>query len=283
MKSERLGAIILLVIFQLQGMSIRDLSPEEKSIEQYDNLSLRGEGITNLDGLYEIRDYVRIQGLFLNRNALVTLPARVLFNLTNLAVLDLSENQLEELHEDSLKGLEYLIWLSLNHNNLRTLPPTLFKDQKRLHTLFMACNKINMLPQELLLGLGDLTHVTLNNNQLSSLPDGICNSTPRLSSLNLATNKFSRDQINSIQSRFQGREIQLNFTDQHPDVIVVANILLSEPLHTCPICFGEIEVTAYRTPCGHIFHASCLAGWLTHSASTRCPFCQAVAFDREAP
>jgi len=48
----------------------------------------------------------------------------------------------------------------------------------------------------------------------------------------------------------------------------------------CPVCYEVIAAgESTRTPCGHVFHQSCMSTWLERA--TTCPSCRAVV--AEAP
>jgi hypothetical protein len=43
----------------------------------------------------------------------------------------------------------------------------------------------------------------------------------------------------------------------------------------CPVCYEVITASeSTRTPCGHVFHQSCMSTWLERA--TTCPSCRAV-------
>lgn len=101
--------------------------------------------------------------------------------LSNLTILDLSNNNVANIRENMLKGLVNLKVLKLQHNNLARLwksanlgGPVLFlKEALNLTTLLMDSNGMDEIPAEALRGLKDLRELSLANNLLNSLKDSI--------------------------------------------------------------------------------------------------------------
>ncbi|GMI88568.1 hypothetical protein HRI_002526100 [Hibiscus trionum] len=42
----------------------------------------------------------------------------------------------------------------------------------------------------------------------------------------------------------------------------------------CMECFDKSEETARRVWCGHVYHHSCITGWLLNGNSNSCPLCR---------
>ncbi|XP_076585568.1 LOW QUALITY PROTEIN: toll-like receptor 3 [Chaetodon auriga] len=101
--------------------------------------------------------------------------------LSNLSVLDLSNNNIANIRENMLEGLVNLQVLKLQHNNLARLwksanlgGPVLFlKWTRNLKTLLMDNNGLDEIPAEALRGLRDLRELSLANNLLDNLKKSI--------------------------------------------------------------------------------------------------------------
>ncbi|KAM6939689.1 LOW QUALITY PROTEIN: toll-like receptor 3 [Xenentodon cancila] len=97
--------------------------------------------------------------------------------LSNLTVLDLSNNNIANIRGNLLRGLVNLRVLKLQHNNLARLwkmanlgGPVLFlKDTQQLVTLNMDYNGLDEIPADALKGLNDLRELSLSNNLLNRL------------------------------------------------------------------------------------------------------------------
>lgn len=116
--------------------------------------------------------------------------------LSNLTILDLSNNNIANIREDMLQGLVNLKVLKLQHNNLARLwksanlgGPVLFlKEALNLTTLLMDNNGLDEIPAQALRGLKDLRELSLANNLLNSLKDTILDDLDSLQALFLQKN-----------------------------------------------------------------------------------------------
>lgn len=116
--------------------------------------------------------------------------------LSNLAILDLSNNNIANIGDNLLEGLVNLKELHLQHNNLARLwksanlgGPVLFlKRAQNLTTLLMDNNGLDEIPEKALRGLSDLRKLSLSNNLLNSLKDSIFDDLNSLQSLFLHKN-----------------------------------------------------------------------------------------------
>lgn len=111
-----------------------------------------------------------------------------LTKMTDLAVLDLSDNELVELPE-GLKNLNQLTTLVLSGNKLEELPGIVCQ-LKTLTTLNAAYNKISRIP-EAISNLDQLTTLNLSYNELEEIPQNLCQLN-RLTSLDITSNPLKR-------------------------------------------------------------------------------------------
>uniref|UniRef100_A0A665WAD0 Toll-like receptor 3 n=1 Tax=Echeneis naucrates TaxID=173247 RepID=A0A665WAD0_ECHNA len=101
--------------------------------------------------------------------------------LTNLNNLDLSNNNIANIRENTFEGLVNLKVLKLQHNNLARLwkwanvgGPVLFlKGVPNLITLQLDSNGLDEIPENSLRGLHNLSELSLQNNLLNSLKDSV--------------------------------------------------------------------------------------------------------------
>nr|ALI16364.1 toll-like receptor 3 [Seriola lalandi] len=101
--------------------------------------------------------------------------------LSNLTFLDLSNNNIANIRENTFEGLVNLKVLKLQHNNLARLwksanlgGPVLFlKGVQNLITLQMDSNGLDEIPEEALRGLSNLSELSLASNLLNSLKDSV--------------------------------------------------------------------------------------------------------------
>ncbi|KAK6999361.1 leucine-rich repeat protein 1 [Biomphalaria glabrata] len=104
-------------------------------------------------------------------NCLLKRVSPMITALTNLSVLDLSNNMLPHLPE-SFSQLVVLHTLNLSHNKLTVLPPVLYKSdiRKSLMYLDLKHNEIQCLPRDMTQFL-KLHSLNLGKNQIKHLPE----------------------------------------------------------------------------------------------------------------
>ncbi|XP_029605762.1 toll-like receptor 3 [Salmo trutta] len=116
--------------------------------------------------------------------------------LSNLTILDLSNNNIANIKIDLLDGLENLKVLKLQHNNLARLwksanpgGPVLFlRGLRSLVALEMDFNGLDEIPEEALHGLTNLQELSLSGNILNQLKDSVFNDLGSLRVLRLQKN-----------------------------------------------------------------------------------------------
>ncbi|KAJ3614815.1 hypothetical protein NHX12_018385 [Muraenolepis orangiensis] len=116
--------------------------------------------------------------------------------LTNLNILDLSNNNIANINAGMLKGLVNLMVLKMQHNNLARVwksanigGPVLFlKDLGSLTVLNMDYNGLDEIPVDALMGLKKLKELSFNGNVLNSLRDSVFQDLLSLQELHLQKN-----------------------------------------------------------------------------------------------
>lgn len=116
--------------------------------------------------------------------------------LRNLVILDLSNNNIANINDQLLEGLEKLEILELQHNNLARLwkhanptgPVYFLKGLSHLHILNLESNGFDEIPAEVFKGLSELKSIDLGLNNLNLFPLSVFNDLASLKSLNLQKN-----------------------------------------------------------------------------------------------
>nr|WKA14400.1 toll-like receptor 3 [Equus przewalskii] len=139
-----------------------------------------------------------LQRLMLRRVALKNVdsfppPFRPLHNLT---ILDLSNNNIANINDELLEGLEKLEVLDLQHNNLARLwkhanpggPVHFLKGLSHLHVLNLESNGFDEIPAEAFKNLFELKSINLGLNNLNILPPSVFDDQVSLKSLSLQKN-----------------------------------------------------------------------------------------------
>lgn len=104
--------------------------------------------------------------LYLDNNRLRHIPIESVQRLRNLIKLDLSQNQIIVLENDTFKGLDRLSTLILSFNQLECMEETSLKDLSSLRILSLHGNSLSMLPESAFGNLTNLTHIALGSNPL---------------------------------------------------------------------------------------------------------------------
>lgn len=190
----------------LTGNALKMINPRSFSVlrnlttlvlgHNFINQTLTGREFEGLDQLQELHLTNNFQSVRLTSTSFVNVPGlRVLtlgkslnpqalnqdpspfWPLSNLSVLDLSNNNIANVREKMLEGLVNLKVLKLQHNNLARLwkmanpgGPVLFlREVQHLTTLNMDYNGLDEIPLKALKGLSNLTELSLSGNLLNNL------------------------------------------------------------------------------------------------------------------
>nr|XP_033799697.1 toll-like receptor 3 isoform X2 [Geotrypetes seraphini] len=196
------GAFSSLGSLQVLDMGLNEISQELRGYEL--------KGLDNIKMIYlSFNKYLSLgknsftfvsslRKLFLRRTALniLDLTYSPFHYLQNLTVLDLSNNNLANLGEDTLDGLHNLENLNLQHNNLarlwkRVYPggPVLFlKHLVNLQMLRLDSNGLDEIPVNAFRGLSKLKYLGLGLNNLNFFPWSVFDDQTYLDILNLHKN-----------------------------------------------------------------------------------------------
>lgn len=137
-----------------------------------------------------------LQRLMLRRVALRIAAASPFRPLRNLTILDLSNNNIANINDDLLEGLEQLEILDLQHNNLARLwkranpggPVHFLKGLSHLHILNLESNGFDEIPVDVFKDLFQLKSISLGLNNLNILPPSVFVDQVSLKSLSLQKN-----------------------------------------------------------------------------------------------
>ena len=129
-----------------------------------------------------------VRDLRLARNQIKRINLGDLDNYLHLSLLVLDDNQIEEIEEDALGRLDFLIRLWLNGNHLKTVPLRL---PSSLRELYLEENQINSLDNVSLKGLLHLERLFLRRNQITSLHPNSLDDLSQLKLLDIQLNKLT--------------------------------------------------------------------------------------------
>ncbi|KAK7812348.1 hypothetical protein U0070_023258 [Myodes glareolus] len=163
-----------------------------------------------------------LQRLMLRRTALknVELSPSPFRPLGNLTILDLSNNNIANINEDLLEGLENLEILDIQHNNLARLwkhanpggPVNFLRGLSHLHILNLESNGFDEIPVTVFKNLFELKSINLGLNNLNILLPSTFDDQTSLRALNLQKNLITSvekdvfgpafQNLNSLDMRF---------------------------------------------------------------------------------
>ena len=155
----------------------------------------------NFDGIGALQrsDFAGLTGLtrlYLQANAISSLPANVFDDLAALQWLDLSTNELTSLPDGIFDELTNLENLKLGGNNFRTFPADQFDGLTNLDTLVLSQNPFTSLPSDLFDGLTNLEDLwirgtSFTDTPLTSLPADLFDGLTSLDHLELSRNALT--------------------------------------------------------------------------------------------
>lgn len=128
--------------------------------------------------------------LILSRNNISHLSGHLLKNLKCLKRLDLSDNQIEEIHTNIFLDLNNLEDLNLSKNMLKTFDDELLAALPALRTLDLSSNHISDIQHRINKARINLTSLNLSNNSISNLPNMFFESLSNLQYLDLSFNRI---------------------------------------------------------------------------------------------
>eukprot|EP01095_Lingulamoeba_sp_RSL-Kostka_P010920 TRINITY_DN4014_c0_g1_i1.p1 TRINITY_DN4014_c0_g1~~TRINITY_DN4014_c0_g1_i1.p1 ORF type:complete len:443 (+),score=115.35 TRINITY_DN4014_c0_g1_i1:270-1598(+) len=192
----------------LAANEISALPFQLSALEQLINLNVSGNNL--VDDIWMMKDEegnVReilpksIEELSMSKNLMTTIPP--ISYLTNLKILELADNRIEEVNASHLPSSDSLLVLNLSTNGITSIEKELVSKLKNIYTLNLSENHINNIDNLMLLfDKPSLTQLDLSCNEISSLPTQFFQDFPNLKSFSLANNNLSsfHDLISSFNN-----------------------------------------------------------------------------------
>lgn len=128
----------------------------------------------------------------LSNNQLIGIQDNTFEAQKKLIKLKLEGNELKTLSNLTFVGLGNLEYLDISKNKIDHLPYGLFHSLEALQKLNLEKNEIAMVDGQTFSGLRSLKLLNLNDNALTKLPADTFNSIEHLSALNLSRNKITK-------------------------------------------------------------------------------------------
>ena len=108
----------------------------------------------------------------------------------NLSMLDLKENQLEKVENDTFRGFQKLELLEIAYNNITEIDSDGFSDLRKLKTLQMRNNKINIVKNNWFKHLKEVSLIDLRHNLIETFEPPYFRWPSNLKTLLLQSNYF---------------------------------------------------------------------------------------------
>ncbi|XP_051266016.1 toll-like receptor 5 [Dicentrarchus labrax] len=152
-----------------------------------------------------------VLSLDLSKNRIFALQQGVFSPLKEVAIIDVSQNRVNQIHRNAFEGLQgHLKMLNLSHNLLGEIYSYTFASLTNLHVLDLSHNHIGALGYGSFSGLPNLKALHLTGNSLRDL--GFPASLPSLDYLLLKDNKLTSSSVSGI-TRFASNIVHLNIQD----------------------------------------------------------------------
>ncbi|XP_069017802.1 toll-like receptor 5 [Embiotoca jacksoni] len=152
-----------------------------------------------------------VLSLDLSKNRIFALQQGVFSPLTDAAIVDVSQNRVNQIHRNAFEGLQgNLRMLNLSHNLLGEVYSYTFASLTNLRVLDLSFNHVGALGFHSFCGLPNLKALYLTGNSLQEL--GFPASLPSLDYLMLNDNKLTSSSVSGV-ARFAANVAHLNVQD----------------------------------------------------------------------
>ncbi|KAM7395078.1 hypothetical protein PAMA_006703 [Pampus argenteus] len=177
-----------------------------------------------------------VHTLDLSKNRIYALQQRVFSPLKDVAIIDISQNRVNQIHRNAFEGLQgHLKMLNLSHNLLGEIYSHTFASLTNLQVLDLSHNHIGVLGYDSFSGLPNLKALHLTGNSLREF--GFPASLPRLDYLQLNDNRLTASSVSSI-TRSAPNIIHLNIEDNRLTNLGDVYTFLNQLKHLQQLFYG---------------------------------------------
>uniref|UniRef100_A0A0A1XPF6 Leucine-rich repeat-containing protein 15 n=1 Tax=Zeugodacus cucurbitae TaxID=28588 RepID=A0A0A1XPF6_ZEUCU len=172
-------------------------------------LTISGNDLSVMSNVHFLLNSSSIEELDLSRNNLMELHPQAFSKLSNVVYINLSQNNLEKIPDHVFDSVETIEELDLSYNALKTLPANVFNRT----TLAILHLKYNSITGDLHFGNDDLQQLDLSFNNIKHVHHGMFDRMTGLTNLNLKGNGITKIQADSFLALKRLRHIDLSIND----------------------------------------------------------------------
>ncbi|XP_072036102.1 uncharacterized protein [Amphiura filiformis] len=137
-------------------------------------------------------------------NAITYIPEDTFLEQIFVKYLWLDTNRLTNLTGSPFRDLSMLVWLDFSHNILHDIGKDLFDGLINLNKLYLSFNKLHSFPEGCFNSLDSLCELHLDNNEFTRIPSGVFSALRNLNSVDFDFNYFDTleltDEFHSLTS-----------------------------------------------------------------------------------
>jgi Leucine-rich repeat (LRR) protein len=159
-------------------------------------------GLFNQISNYLFENYTKLKELNMSNNNIEIIPNNSFIYLKELVVLDLSKNKITNLSSTSFYGLKKLHELDLGGNQITEIQDWLFNSTIELKKLKIGNNRLKSINNKIFKNLFDIEEIYLDHNQIESLEKDFFNETNYLQILDISDNL-----INTVNGLFDNLDL----------------------------------------------------------------------------
>ncbi|KAG8221951.1 hypothetical protein J437_LFUL007792 [Ladona fulva] len=164
------------------------------------------------NSFWPFKKFKNLLHLFLNGNSIHSIPP---MDKLTLRYLNLANNSLQVIDENTFSNLKYMSELDLSWNNLEKLPNSSVVNGLEMEILKLSYNKIHDFPSEFIPRINQIYYLDLSDNRIERFDICSLKKAGNLKMLHLSNNGMHEiGDLSSCQLEFQALKL-LNLSDNH--------------------------------------------------------------------
>ena len=148
----------------------------------------------------DINKLTKLKTLNISNNQITEIKEDTFKSLINLQTLNLSFNRIKEIKEDTFKSLINLQYLYLFNNQIKEIKKDTFKSLTNLQELYLSGNQITEIKNDTFKSLTNLQELYLFGNQIKKIKEDTFKSLTNLETLSLSVNQITEINEDTFKS-----------------------------------------------------------------------------------